>query len=59
MWVIIHNQTVILEKYESIKLIKLRSKKELDHTTGIDTSDLAAKGDFIALKDELEKLHIN
>ena len=39
--------------------MKLRSKKELDHTTGIDTSDLAAKGDFIALKDELEKLHIN
>ena len=35
------------------------TKKELDHTTGVDTSDLAAKKDFIALKDEVEKLDIN
>ena len=35
------------------------SKKELDHTTGVDTSDLVAKKDFIALKGEDDKLNIN
>ena len=35
------------------------TKKELDHATGIDTSDLAAKKDFAALKAEIEKLEIN
>ena len=34
------------------------TKKELDHAAGVDTSDLAAKKDFIALKPEVEKLHI-
>ena len=34
------------------------TKKELEHTTGFDTSDLAAKK-FIALKDEANKLDIN
>ena len=34
-------------------------KKELDHAAGVDTSDLAAKKDFIALKAELDKLDIN
>ena len=33
--------------------------KTLEHTTGIDTSDLAAKGDYIALRAEVEKLDIN
>ena len=33
--------------------------KTLEHATGIDTSDLAAKGDYIALKAEVEKLDIN
>ena len=33
--------------------------KTLEHVTGIDTSDLAAKGDYIALKAEVEKLDIN
>ena len=33
--------------------------KELEHTTGIDTSDLAAKKDFIALKTEVDKLDFN
>ena len=28
-------------------------------TTGIDTSDLVAKKDFIALKDEFNRLNIN
>ena len=35
------------------------TKKELDHATGADTSDLAAKKDFIALKAEVDKLVIN
>ena len=35
------------------------SKKELDHPTGVDVSDLAAKNDFIALKAEVENLDIN
>ena len=34
------------------------TKKELDHTTGVNTSDLAAKKDFIALKIEADKLEI-
>ena len=33
--------------------------KELEHATGIDTSDLAAKKDFIALKAEVDKRGIN
>ena len=35
------------------------TKKELGHATGIDTSDLPAKKNFIALKAELGKLDIN
>ena len=35
------------------------TKKELDHATCVDTSDLAAKKDFIALKTEFDKLYIN
>ena len=35
------------------------TKKELEHATGTDTSDLAAKKDFVALKAEVNKLHIN
>ena len=35
------------------------TKKELEDATGIDTSDLAAKKDFIALKAEVRKLNIN
>ena len=34
-------------------------KKELGHASGVDTSDLAAKKDFIALKAEVDKLDIN
>ena len=33
--------------------------KESDHATGVDTSDLAATKDFIALKAEVDKLVIN
>ena len=35
------------------------TKKELDNATGVDSSDLAAKKDFIALKAEVDKLDIN
>ena len=35
------------------------TKKELDHVTGVDTSDLAADKDFIALKTEIDILTIN
>ena len=34
------------------------TKNELNHATGVDTSDLAAKKGFIALKAEVEKLDI-
>ena len=35
------------------------TKEELDHATGVDTSDLAAKKKCIALKAEGDKLGIN
>ena len=34
-------------------------KKNLDYATGVDTSDLTAKKDFIALKAEVDKRDIN
>ena len=40
-------------------MLNSATKKELDHATGVDTSDLAAKKDFIALKAEVDKLDIN
>ena len=35
------------------------TEKELEHGTGVDTSNLAAKKDFIALKAEVDRLDIN
>ena len=35
------------------------TKKELDHATRVDTSNLAAGKDFITLKAEVDKLDIN
>ena len=35
------------------------TKKELDHATGVDTFELTAKKDFIALKAEADKLDID
>ena len=35
------------------------TKKEIEHATGVDTSDLGAKKEFIALKSEIDKLDIN
>ena len=40
-------------------ILGLRPKKELDYATGIDTSDLATKKAFIALKAEFDKIGIN
>ena len=35
------------------------SKKDIEYATGVDTSDLAAKKDFIALEAEVDKLETN
>ena len=35
------------------------TKRELEHAVGVDTSDLAAKKDSIALKAEVDKLDVN
>ena len=42
-----------------LDLSNYATKKELDHSTGVDTSDLASKNDVIALKAEAGKLEIN
>ena len=42
-----------------LDLSNYATKKKLEYATGIDTSDLAAKKDFIALKAEVGKLDIN
>ena len=39
-----------------LDLSNYATKKELHHPTSVDTSDLAAKKDFIALKTEVDKL---
>ena len=55
------NQTVLSEKKLKVELdlSNYATKKELDHAAGIDTSDLAAKNDFITLKAKVDKLDIN
>ena len=35
------------------------TKEELDHATGVDSSDLAVKKDFVALKAKVDKLNID
>ena len=42
-----------------LDLSNYTTKKKIDHATGVDTSDLTAKKDFIALKAEVDKLDIN
>ena len=42
-----------------LDLSNYATKTELDYATDVDTSDLAAKKDFIALKAEFDKLDIN
>ena len=41
-----------------LELSNFATKKELEHATGVDTSDLAAKQDFVALKAKVDKLDI-
>ena len=35
------------------------TEKELEHASGVETSDLTVKKDFVALKAEVDKLYIN
>ena len=42
-----------------LNLSNYATKKELNDATGVDTSSLAAKRDFNALKTELDTLDIN
>ena len=42
-----------------LDLSNYATKQDLDHDTGVDTSDLATKKDFIALKAKFDKLDIN
>ena len=42
-----------------LDLSNYATKKELGHANGIDTSDMAAKKDFIALKAEVDKLDVD
>ena len=50
----------ITDKFKVVlDLSNYSTKKELDHATGVDTSDLAALKDFIALKAEHNKVDIN
>ena len=52
--------TVILEiKSKQDQNCQTMLLKKLDHATGDDTSDLAAKKEFIALKTEVDKLDTN
>ena len=44
---------------EALDLPNYATKKESEHATGINISDLAAKKDFLALKAKVEKLNIN
>ena len=41
-----------------LDLSNYTTKKKLDYATGFGTLDLAAKKDFVALKDEFDKLDI-
>ena len=50
----------IRDKVKSVlHLSNYATKKELDHATGVDTFDLTAEKDFVALKTEVDKLDIN
>ena len=42
-----------------LDLSNYATKKELDHATGVDTSDVAAKKKIIILRTEVDKLDIN
>ena len=59
--VVIHNQILPLEIKMKVvlDLSNYANKKELEHVSGIDTSNLAAKNNFIALKAEVDRLDNN
>ena len=42
-----------------LQLSNYATKKKLDHATGVDISNLAAKKYFITLRAEVDKLHTN
>ena len=42
-----------------LDLSNYANKKELEHVSGIDTSNLTAKNNFIALKAEVDRLDNN
>ena len=42
-----------------LSLSNYATKKELDHAAGVDTSDLSATKDFIALKADVDQIDIN
>ena len=42
----------------ALDLSNYPAEKELDHASGVNTSDLAAAKDFVALKTEVDKLDI-
>ena len=50
-------------KLSSVKVVSevltYATKKELEHATGNDISDMAAKKNFIAVKTEFDKTHFN
>ena len=58
-WVIIQNQVIKHKVKVILDLSNYATKKDLDNATMVNTSDLAAKKDFIALKAEVDKLDIN
>ena len=56
-WVIIQNQ--IVKSDIKLRTCEITQLEKLEHATGIDTSDLSAKKNFIALKTEVDKPAIN
>ena len=52
--------THIIDKVKVVlQLSNYATRKDLEHATGIDTSDVAAKKDFAVLKAEVDKQEIN
>ena len=55
-----HTRDIVTVELDFIRLYRLYStEKELKHATGVDTCNLTAKNNFIALKAEVNKLDIN
>ena len=48
---------IISDKVKVVLDLSYATKNELEHATSIDTSNLAAKKDFIALKTKVDKLN--